>query len=500
MKITIHQPVGFNETGGRSNNEDSIHPSTEVVKTSDTLFLVCDGVGGLHKGEIASSLACQSISSYFTEFPETDFTQEYIRQALKRTVLAFEEMEKEDPDSAGMATTLTLLAMSNGGIAVAHLGDSRVYQVREGKIIYQTKDHKWVNELVASGVISEAEAMDHPKRNVITRVISAGRNDEADFKLITDVKPDDYFFMCTDGVLEQLYDELLEYHLGNHSEVPLSPEDIIAKIKEECEGKTNDNFSAYLIKIHTTEATNTVILSSGVSSVDTDDVIISNAVTANADITPVENDPIEITVPSPVGFEDEATVVAPLAGSQAASTPVISSEQKKQKWALYLAIFIVLILCCGTAFYFMSESKEKVVENIPAEPEVEEQPPVQNLVEVTSETEEQAKKETLTPTAKPDKKISGSGDKKDTKSNNGAADSKKTEAAEDATSDDNKTKPREDSSTEVKKEPALVKDPASVTSGSKGDSDGANADKNKPAKLRVPVPIKRVEEPKPIEL
>ena len=88
---------------------------------------------------------------------------------------------------------------------------------------------------------------------MITRVISAGRNDEPEFKLIQDVRPNDYFFMCTDGVLEQLYDELLEYHLRDNPDNQASPTELIQAIKEECEEKTNDNFSAYLIKIANVE-------------------------------------------------------------------------------------------------------------------------------------------------------------------------------------------------------------------------------------------------------
>lgn len=253
MKITIHQPAGFNEAGGRSNNEDSIFPMPGTAGVSDTLFLVCDGVGGEHKGEIASSVACQCLSHYLDQLKTPDLTLENVQLALEYTRQTFENIEKEDPDTHGMATTLTLLQICDSGIAIAHLGDSRIYQVRNGKVIFQTKDHKWVNELVESGVITEEQARSHPKRNVITKVISAARNDQPDFRLIRDVKAGDYFFMCTDGVLEQLYNELLEYHLRDNPDNQASPAEIINAIKEECEGKTNDNFSAYLIRIDSSE-------------------------------------------------------------------------------------------------------------------------------------------------------------------------------------------------------------------------------------------------------
>ncbi|MPR36058.1 PP2C family protein-serine/threonine phosphatase [Salmonirosea aquatica] len=249
MSITIYQPVCFNETGNRTHNEDSVFPPPGHATVADRLFLVCDGVGGEHRGEVASAEACRCLSEYFAQNPDALASTDQVQQALEYTRGVFESIEKQDPDSAGMATTLTLLLLLDNKVAMAHLGDSRIYQVREGRIIYQTRDHKWVNELIASGVITEEQAREHPKKNVITRVLSASRPDQADFKIIDDVRAGDYFFLCTDGVLERVYDGLLEYHLGQVSSESASTESIMASLREECEGMTNDNFSAYLIQI-----------------------------------------------------------------------------------------------------------------------------------------------------------------------------------------------------------------------------------------------------------
>lgn len=249
MKISIHQPVGFNEAGGRANNEDSIYPLAGTATVSDRLFLVCDGVGGEHKGEVASFLACKCISEFFAQKGGLPVTAELVGKALDVTREAFIETEKDDPETAGMATTMTLLHLDEVGVALAHLGDSRIYHIRNGKVIFQTKDHKWVNELVQSGVITPEQASQHPQRNVITKVITASRSDEPDFLRITDLQADDYFFMCSDGVLEQLYDELLEYHLRDNPDNHPEPAEILEAIRNECAHKTSDNFSAYLIKI-----------------------------------------------------------------------------------------------------------------------------------------------------------------------------------------------------------------------------------------------------------
>lgn len=249
MSITIHPPVCFTETGNRSHNEDSVFPPPGRATVADRLFLVCDGVGGEHRGEVASAEACRCMSDYFAGSPDITASPEQVQQALDYTRQAFGAIEKHHPDTAGMATTLTLLLLLDDRMVIAHLGDSRIYQVRDGKIIYKTRDHKWVNDLIASGVITEEQAQEHPKKNVITRVLCASRPDQADFKRIDDVQVGDYFFLCTDGVLERVYDGLLEYHLGQVNSEPISTESIMAAIQEECEGMTNDNFSAYLIKI-----------------------------------------------------------------------------------------------------------------------------------------------------------------------------------------------------------------------------------------------------------
>lgn len=247
MKIPICKPAGFNEPGTRPNNEDSIYPSLATATDQDRLFLVCDGVGGEHKGEVASKLACNVLADYFRRVPSV-VDDPFIQSALEYTRLQFENMERHDPATQGMATTLTLLYFDETTAIIAHLGDSRVYQFRNGRIIFKTKDHKWVNDLVETGLLSEQQALEHPKRNVITKVISAARHDKAEVSIITDLRQGDYFFMCTDGVLEQLYDELLQYHFGADAS-KRTPEQILSLLKEECEGKTNDNFSAYLIRL-----------------------------------------------------------------------------------------------------------------------------------------------------------------------------------------------------------------------------------------------------------
>lgn len=249
MKVNICQPVGFTELGGRTNNEDSVYPELLEVSSKQRLFLVCDGVGGQHKGEVASELACASIARFFEQNLVEVPDEKYILSALKYTAEQFAQKELEDPETHGMATTFTLLHFNEAGATIAHLGDSRIYQIREGAVIRVSEDHKLVNELVRDGHITADEALTHTQRNVITKVIAADRFDIPDVKIINDVQAGDYFFLCTDGVLEQIYDDLLIYHLHTTDDNTLSNAEKLENLRQECVGKTRDNFTAYLIQI-----------------------------------------------------------------------------------------------------------------------------------------------------------------------------------------------------------------------------------------------------------
>lgn len=256
MNITIGKPCAISEKGCRQNNEDSIYPQPEAVKPTQELFLVCDGVGGAEKGEIASSLACDYFQWYFLNMPEENKpTPEFIRKALRYTEIKFDEYIAEHPEATGMATTLAMLYVGQSGVTLAHVGDSRIYQFREGEIIYKTEDHSLVNSLLQLGQITPEEARNHPQRNVITRAVHGTEQpSEADIILLDDVEPGDYFFMCTDGVMENFTDESLTVLFKGK----MASEVIKDIIMETCNGKTRDNFSFYIIPIQNVQESNSV--------------------------------------------------------------------------------------------------------------------------------------------------------------------------------------------------------------------------------------------------
>jgi protein phosphatase len=256
MNITIGKSCAISEKGGRQNNEDAIYPQPEAVKLTQKLFLVCDGVGGAEKGEIASSLACDYFQWYFLNMPEEDKpTPEFVKKALRYTEIKFDEYTAEHPEAAGMATTLTMLYVGQSGITLAHIGDSRIYHFREGRILYKTEDHSYVNSLLQLGKITSEEARNHPQRNVIIRALQGTHEPaEADVVLLNDIEPGDYFFMCTDGVLENFTDESLAALFKEKT----ASEVIKDTLMETCNEKTRDNFSFYIIPIQNVQESDSV--------------------------------------------------------------------------------------------------------------------------------------------------------------------------------------------------------------------------------------------------
>ncbi len=246
MDITIGKPWAVSEKGGRLNNEDSVFPLPETANSNQKLFLVCDGVGGAEKGEIASSLACEAFQTFFSIFREGEPNVDFVNKAIRYTEARFDGYMAIHPETKGMATTLTMIFVGVTGITLAHVGDSRIYHFRKGEILYQTEDHSLVNSLVKLGKITREEAMRHPQRNVIIRAIQGTTHPtEIDVVLLNDIKAGDYLFMCSDGVLERLNNK----DLSNIFKYSSGAEEIKNAIMSACSGKTRDNFSFYIIPI-----------------------------------------------------------------------------------------------------------------------------------------------------------------------------------------------------------------------------------------------------------
>ena len=254
MKFTLSQPLAIHELGQRTNQEDTIFPALGAATSTDRLFIVCDGMGGHEGGEVASQAVCEALSSSLAGYRTENlfFNEAVLTKALAQ---AYQALHEKNAGRQGrkMGTTLTLLLFHRGGVLAAYIGDSRIYHLRPStkEVRYSTRDHSLVYDLFDAGLITRQEIKSHPQKNVITRAMMPDEavQAEPDVVFIRDVKAGDYFYLCTDGMLEQMDNEEIIDIFSNAS---LSDEEKRAKLLEATSDNA-DNHSAYILHIEAVE-------------------------------------------------------------------------------------------------------------------------------------------------------------------------------------------------------------------------------------------------------
>lgn len=182
--------------GGRAENQDSYG-----WKETDLGYLVtvCDGMGGGPGGKTASSIAVNEIIAGVVEAEKDEKISDVIIKAVLRANMAIIKAGNENPKLKGMGSTATVLLVNENSAFVAHVGDSRVYQLRGGSKIFRTFDHSMVFEMVKQGVITEEQARLSAESNVITRALGIKPDLEVDIQELAYEKGD-RFMLCTDGI------------------------------------------------------------------------------------------------------------------------------------------------------------------------------------------------------------------------------------------------------------------------------------------------------------
>lgn len=189
--------LGFVDSriGGRKENQDSAgFRETEL----GSLIVVCDGMGGMQGGSVASQLAVQTILETVATADKEANPSKVLIQAIKDANAAIIERGQSNPNLHGMGTTATVLLLTPYSALTAYVGDSRIYQFRNGKKIFRTFDHSMVFEMVKKKIISEEQARLSAQSNVILKALGVNANVEVE---ITErpYKKGDRFVLCSDG-------------------------------------------------------------------------------------------------------------------------------------------------------------------------------------------------------------------------------------------------------------------------------------------------------------
>jgi protein phosphatase len=195
--LTVTELAYKTDTGRQRNaNEDSYYAKAPV-------FAVADGMGGAQAGEVASRIAAGAFEQGVDAEtpPETQLKE--IAQEANREI---HELAQKDSSRAGMGTTLTSALVRDDEVALAHVGDSRAYVLRDGELKRLTKDHSLVEELRRSGRLTEEQAEEHPQRSIITRALGPEPRVNVDTMTVP-AKNGDIFLLCSDGLTTMVSDE-----------------------------------------------------------------------------------------------------------------------------------------------------------------------------------------------------------------------------------------------------------------------------------------------------
>ena len=235
--MSVVQFAVASDTGRkRRRNEDN-------YVAAPPLFAVADGMGGAQAGEVASKLAASAVEGGRDgSLRGLDRVAALIQEANRRVY----ERATSDPAASGMGTTMTVALVEGQTVTIGHVGDSRAYLVRDGRMEQLTDDHSLVNELLKSGKLSPEEAEVHPQRSVITRAV--GTDPDVDVDAFTiEAQDGDVFLLCSDGLTDMVEDEdILELVDKYREDLDRAVKSLVAAANR---GGGEDNITAVAFRI-----------------------------------------------------------------------------------------------------------------------------------------------------------------------------------------------------------------------------------------------------------
>ena len=236
MALHIADHASLTDVGRqRHTNEDSYYESPP-------LFAVADGMGGAQAGEVASAMAVDE----FEQSHDGDVTPEQRLEAIAKTAnRKIYEMAQSDSRHAGMGTTLTATMLDDEAVAVGHVGDSRLYLYRDGKLERMTRDHSLVEEFVRQGRLTPEQAEKHPQRSVITRALGPEGDVEVDTFTIQ-ARDGDVYLICSDGLSGMVSDADMEQIVGAGDRLDSTAKALIGAAND---NGGRDNITAVLFRV-----------------------------------------------------------------------------------------------------------------------------------------------------------------------------------------------------------------------------------------------------------
>jgi serine/threonine protein phosphatase PrpC len=239
----------------RELNEDNgrhITPfATEIQHRRGTLSIVADGMGGHNSGEVASLLAVDLISQYYYD-DANSAAADALKNAVEQASQEIYEYSITDEKLFGMGTTVVALVLLNETGIVAHVGDSRLYRLRNGAMERLTMDHSQVMEMVKQGIISMEEAHTHEDKNVILRAVGTQPKVEVEVSVPFGVESGDEFLLCSDGLCDMAEDKEIKSVWIASENIHAASEQLVELAKNK---GGHDNITVGIIRIAETSLT-----------------------------------------------------------------------------------------------------------------------------------------------------------------------------------------------------------------------------------------------------
>ncbi|HXV56400.1 MAG TPA: Stp1/IreP family PP2C-type Ser/Thr phosphatase [Gaiellaceae bacterium] len=292
------------------------------------LFVVADGMGGAQAGEVASRLAAAA----FREFHDADGLEpeERLAAIVQEANRRIYERARRDSEVSGMGTTVTAALVTDDRVAIGHVGDSRAYRLRDGRLEQLTEDHSLVADLMRSGRLTPEEAEAHPQRSVITRALGTDPEVDVDTSAV-EAQPGDLFLLCSDGLTTMVSDEEI--------------------LRLVAEASTLDDAAARLVKAANSgggEDNVTVVLFALEGDEETEETLVAPVA---GPVAEEEDD-----------LEDTLTGLPPVSPVVAAAAPSLERPPRRKRrrwgrrllWAALVLGFVALVL--GAALYGLSRA------------------------------------------------------------------------------------------------------------------------------------------------
>lgn len=235
MLRVVEQYTGTDTGRQRRANEDSLLARAP-------LFVVADGMGGAQAGEVASRVA---VESFQPGLPDGEPAERALAELAQTANARIHELSHSNAEHAGMGTTLTAVYVGEEEVAIAHVGDSRAYCLRDGQLLRLTDDHSLVDELMRQGKLTPEEAVEHPQRSVITRALGPEGSVEVDTRTFS-ARAGDVYLLCSDGLTTMLAEPEIAALLLGHPRLHDAGEALIGAAND---AGGRDNITVILIRL-----------------------------------------------------------------------------------------------------------------------------------------------------------------------------------------------------------------------------------------------------------